>query len=473
MKKSEIVFNAILLPLDYLAIVLAALTAYFLRFISFADIRPVVYEMPIFEYINIVLVVAILLLIIFAIQGMYAMHGDKKILDEIVRVFLACSAGVMLVIVAIFMKRELFSSRFIILAAWMLAVFYVSFFRIAVLMVQRSLYKKGIGVRKVVLIGADKTTEELSSEFRHKKIHGLKIIAEFSAFDDVAENRIKELWRERKIDEIILADPTINKNTNLKLAEFTQINNLTFKYAADLFKTYAINIDVNTIAGIPIIELKRTPLDGWGRVIKRIVDIIGAMFLIIIFSPIMIATAIAIKLDSKGPIFFARKDDKEKIKRVGMNGKLFWYFKFRSMVTNAEKYRTDKEFLKKQEDLRQDSPLTKFKDDPRITRIGKIIRKFSIDELSEFFLVLWGKMSLVGPRPHLPDEVAKYKQHHIRVLSIKPGITGMAQVSGRSDLDFEEEVKLDVYYIENWSIKLDLQILFKTPFILFKKRKAL
>jgi lipopolysaccharide/colanic/teichoic acid biosynthesis glycosyltransferase len=110
-------------------------------------------------------------------------------------------------------------------------------------------------------------------------------------------------------------------------------------------------------------------------------------------------------------------------------------------------------------------PLVKIKDDPRVTRVGKFIRRFSIDELPEFFLVLTGKMSLVGPRPHLPEEVAKYKKHHKKVLIVKPGITGLAQISGRADLDFEEEVKIDAYYIENWSLKLDLYILFKTPLV--------
>jgi lipopolysaccharide/colanic/teichoic acid biosynthesis glycosyltransferase len=114
----------------------------------------------------------------------------------------------------------------------------------------------------------------------------------------------------------------------------------------------------------------------------------------------------------------------------------------------------------------------KIKNDPRVTRVGRFIRRFSIDELAEFFLVFIGKMSLVGPRPHLPEEVAKYKKHHKRVLKIKPGITGLAQISGRSDLDFEEEVRLDTYYIENWSPRLDLWTLLKTPMAVLKKRKA-
>lgn len=125
-----------------------------------------------------------------------------------------------------------------------------------------------------------------------------------------------------------------------------------------------------------------------------------------------------------------------------------------------------------QKNIRTDGPMVKIKDDPRITRIGKIIRRLSVDELPELFLVLKGEMSLVGPRPHLPEEVAKYEHHHKKVLTIKPGISGLAQISGRSDLNFEDEVKLDTYYIENWSMLLDISILLRTPFAVVRPRKA-
>jgi len=222
-------------------------------------------------------------------------------------------------------------------------------------------------------------------------------------------------------------------------------------------------------AGLPLKDVKRTALDGWGRIIKRIFDFIIALILIIILSPIYILTAIVIKLDSHGPIFFSRRDDDSPLYRVGQGGKLFRYFKFRTMRDRCDSMR-----YKELADLniRQGGPLVKIKDDPRITRSGKFIRRFSIDELPELFLVLTGKMSLVGPRPHLPEEVAKYERHHKKVLTLKPGITGLAQISGRSDLSFEEEVKLDTYYIENWSFLFDLTILLRTPLAVLKGRKA-
>ena len=135
------------------------------------------------------------------------------------------------------------------------------------------------------------------------------------------------------------------------------------------------------------------------------------------------------------------------------------------MIKDAHKYRFDPEFVKKYGNEREGTPLFKLKEDPRVTRVGCFIRKFSIDELPEFYLVFLGRMSLIGPRPHLPEEVAEYKPHQRRVLTIKPGITGLAQISGRADLDFEDEVRLDTYYIEHWSPWLDLTILFRTPFV--------
>ena len=219
------------------------------------------------------------------------------------------------------------------------------------------------------------------------------------------------------------------------------------------------NIEVQSAVGIPIITLKPTPLDGWGGILKRLFDIVGALFGLIIFSPIFLIIAIAIKLDSKGTIIFKYLDDGSRVKRVGEKGELFNFYKFRSMYPNTHNLRYTE---LADQNVREGSPMVKIKDDPRITKVGKFIRKTSLDELPQLWNVLKGEMSLVGPRPHLPEEVAKYKNHHKFVLSLKPGITGLAQISGRSNLDFEKEIQLDTYYIETWSIWLDIKIIIKT-----------
>ena len=188
--------------------------------------------------------------------------------------------------------------------------------------------------------------------------------------------------------------------------------------------------------------------------------------LLVIFSPVMLIEAMAINFNSTGGTFFSHLPDGSELERIGEGGKPFHYFKFRSMYadTHWQRYKELSHL-----DFRK-GPLIKIKNDPRITPVGRFIRKWSIDELSELILVFLGRMSLVGPRPHEPEEVARYKAHHRRVLAIKPGITGMAQISGRSDLDFEEEVRLDTWYIENWSLWLDLMILLRTPFAVISHR---
>jgi exopolysaccharide biosynthesis polyprenyl glycosylphosphotransferase len=333
------------------------------------------------------------------------------------------------------------------------------------------LLKKGLGAKKIILIGQDKNTSIIESEIKANPALGYQIIKVFPTFNAEVKNEILQLVKTEELDEIIQADPNLDRQTTLDLIDFTEANHIVFRFTADIYRTKTSRLEIDTLAGLPIFEIKKTKLEGWGRIYKRIFDIIAALFFIIITSPIMLVTAIAIKLTSKGPVFFSKKDDGSPVVRIGQNGKPFKYFKFRSMIDKSDSLRYS-DALKKL-DVRQ-GPLTKFKNDPRITSVGKFIRKFSIDELPEFFLILTGKLSLVGPRPHYPEEVAEYKDYHKRVLDIKPGITGMAQISGRSDLSFDEEVKLDTYYIENWSIWLDLQILFKTPkVVLFPKREAL
>jgi len=473
MKKIDLLFAILLIPIDFIMLILAALTAYYLRGESFiTGIKPLIYNLSVGQYLSWVFLVILIWLFIFAFAGLYAIKSGRKFSEEFAKIFLACSTGVLALIVAIFIKRELFSSRFIILTAWLLSIVYVTIGRIIIYQIQKYLLKQGLGAKRIIIIGSDKNTEILIKELTEKKYLGYKIVKSYSSFTEDIKQKISNLHKKNRIDEIIQADPGMDKNKTMALIEFTEANNIIFKFSADIFKTKTSSLEIDTLAGIPIFEIKKTKLEGWGRVYKRIFDIITAGILIILASPIMFITAIAIKIDSKGPILFKQLDNGQSVKRVGQYNKPFNYFKFRSMIDKSDSLRAS-ETLKNQ-DLRAGSPLTKFKDDPRITRVGKFIRKYSIDELPELFLVFIGKMSLVGPRPHLPEEVAKYKDSQKRVLDIKPGITGMAQVSGRSDLDFNEEIKLDTYYIENWSLWLDIQILFKTPkVVLFPKREAL
>lgn len=467
MKRSELIFTAVLVPLDFIMLILAALAAYFLRFSSYvAGIRPIIFDLSFSYYFKISILVILAWLVVFAFSGLYSSQRSSRLTDEFYRVFSACTIGIMLILAVIFASRELFSSRFIVLTAWFFSILFVFFGRLFIALFQRKLYEKGIGSHNLLVIGEDETARNIIKIFNEKPSFGFKVIGNFQNDDNLLE-RIADFMKTNKIDEILQGVSDNNKNSS-QLVDFCKEFHIVYKYIPNLFETKVTNIEVRDIGGIPIIELKKTPLDGWKKIIKRCFDIIGSLIAIIIFSPIMIAIAIAIKMDSKGPIFFGYQ-------RIGQYGKPFFYFKFRSMIDDAHKMRYDEEFRKSVEDTRgwnDDDPMVKYKNDPRITKVGRFLRNKSLDELPEFFNVLIGRMSLVGPRPHEPEEVARYKKHHKNVLTIKPGITGLSQISGRSDLTFEDEVKLDNYYIENWTLKTDIYILFKTPFILFKKRKA-
>lgn len=473
MKKSELFFSFLLVPLDFLMIILAGISAYYLRYAEFVQgLRPVIFNLPFNNYLKALLVIATLWLIVFSLSGLYTIRGPKRFAREIYRVILACSTGFMLIVILIFIRRELFDSRFIILSGWFLAIIYISFSRGVIRFIQRVLFKKDIGVHKVVLVGNSKTTDTLIYEFSTNKNSGYEVVKRLRNFDSDSSQELEDLLKTKNIDEIIQSDPNLSKAETLKLYDFADDHHLTFKYAADLLGTKVLQTEVNEIAGIPVVEVKKTPLEGWGRIIKRIIDVILSLLFIVIFSPVMIIAAALVKIDSRGPVLY-------KNLRIGKDGKSFKLYKFRSMLlqyctgdeyANETAQEYEKELIKTQNT--KSGPVYKIADDPRVTKIGRFIRRWSIDELPQLFNVFNGSMSIVGPRPHQPREVAKYELHHKKLLTIKPGITGMAQISGRSDLTFEEEVKIDTYYIENWSSLLDFSILLRTPAAVLRSRKA-
>lgn len=470
MKKTELFFSTLFIPVDFVMVLLAGLSAYFLRFSNWSvSLRPVVFSLPFNSFIRSLLLIAVLWMLIFVISGLYQIRSARKLAREIRIIFLACSTGLALVAIIIFFRRDLFDSRFIVLSGWVLSFIYLALAHAFVRWLQRRLFVFGIGVHKVILVGNSKTTDNLMEEFSSNRKAGFEVVKRVRDFSLETAQEVAEFIKGREIDEIIQSDPNLSKAETLRLYDFTNESHITFKYVADLLEVKVLRTEVAEIIGIPIVEVKRTTLDGWGRVFKRIFDVIVSGILIIILSPVILLTILAITLDSRGPIFFSRRDDGQPVYRVGEGGTKFRYFKFRSMIPNSDSMRYNE---LANLNLRTEGPLVKIKDDPRVTRVGRFIRRWSVDELPELFLVFIGHMSLVGPRPHLPEEVAKYESYHRKTLTIKPGITGLAQVSGRSDLLFEEEAKLDIYYIENWSLLLDIQILFKTPFAVLKHRDA-
>ncbi len=460
MRRIDLTFSALKVPLDFVALLGAGLTAYALRYSqAFVEIRPILQQVPFAQYIVTAALFSTIGMILFAMAGLYSIQ-PRKTTNELGRILLSCTAGIMLVIAVVFFRREVATSRFLILALWGFAVLYTWLGRIILRIIRHLLLQRKIGHQCIAIIGESKAAQDLADYYGRRPHLGYTVIKMIPTWDEVAHNDIERLVKERRIHGLLLADPNATKAQARDLVAFAENQHLTFRYLADLFAATFTSVEVSTTGGIPVIEVKRTPLDGWGRILKRLFDLVVSGLLLIILSPIMLVTAIAVVLDSKGGVFFSKLPDGKPVERIGEGGRPFHYFKFRSM-------QKDQHFKRYAElahlNTREDGPLVKLKDDPRVTRVGRFIRKWSIDELPELILVFLGRMSLVGPRPHYTEEVAKYKPPQRRVLAIKPGITGMTQISGRASLDFEDEVKLDTWYIENWSLWLDLYILLKTP----------
>jgi len=451
-------------------ILLAAVSAYFLRGLAiFQPYVSRVFNLALDDYIRFALTVAPFFILILAFEGLYQMRTTRRSWREFYGVARGITIGLIILMIAVFLQREWFSSRFVILVGWLLAIFYVVTARLIIQRIQKwLLVNRGIGVHRILLIGTNQRMYALKQLLTRKKELGYKVVDQI---DTASVTRIKEIRERKGIDEIVIGDPTLTDDEQEKLFDYCQINNITYKYFPTTLQTPRFEMKI--FNGEPIIEFQHTPLDGWGKVLKRGFDIVAGFGLTLVFSPLMLIIALLIKLeDPDGPIIYTNE-------RIGENGEKIPVFKFRYMQwkwcinkanPNFERALAYEKELIAERSLRE-GPLYKIKDDPRKTKVGAFIERYSLDELPQFFNVLRGEMSLVGPRPHQKREVEKYSEYHRRLLTIKPGITGMAQVSGRSDIDFEDEYRLDVFYIENWSLWLDIVICLKTAGALLRRRK--
>ncbi|MCD4760979.1 sugar transferase, partial [bacterium] len=429
MKKADFITNIALVPVDFILVLLAAISAYYLRFSeTISELRAVFYEMPFTDYFALVLKVAVFAIIIFGLSGFYTMKS-KKLARELPQIITGVSTVVIFLVLAIFWKRELFSSRFIIIFSWGLTIIYLFIARIFIFGIRNLFFKKGLGLANVVVLGDEKTRQPIVDIYKNKPQLGSKVLAQFKDLTEMElDQNIRSMVEKKKINDVVQTNSSISKADALDLLTYCQENQMTLKYVANLFQAQNLNVDLNSVAGLPMIEIQGTTLDGWRRVAKRTFDLIVSFLLLFILSPLFIVLAIVVKFTSKGPVFV-------RLSRVGRKGRAFTMCKFRSMVQNAHQMK--KEIMEYNE--RIDGPLFKMKNDPRVTKIGYWLRKTSLDELPQLFNVFIGQMSLVGPRPHEPEEVDRYQKGYKKLLTIKPGMTGMAQVSGRSNLLFAEE----------------------------------
>ena len=468
MNKFELSFNILRIPVDILTILLSAWLAFIIRTSdTVISIRPILYTLESQEYMLFVIIFSFISFIMMSLTGLYSFNIGKGILSELYGIFSSISTSILGVILYYFFySRDIFSSRFFIIALWFFTISLLFLNRMIIRWFQSILIEKyKLGLNKVAIILGSKSGDSLYEFIKENPETGYKIVYHNQEFD---QEKLEKLAKSKKIDTLILTKQDYSLEEQVFMNDFCDEYKLDFQYIPNTFDTY--KMDIRTLAGVILFRVKRTTLEGWGSVIKRVFDIIFASLFLIVFSPVYIITAIMIKLESEGPVFY-------KSIRVGPGNSQFAVYKFRSMYqelctdeSDPKSIELEKKILK--EKGTKSGPVNKIKDDPRVTKIGKFLRKTSIDELPQFFNVLIGNMSVVGPRPHQPREVASYEKHHKKVLTIKPGITGMAQVNGRSDLSFDEEVLYDTFYIENWNIVLDLIIIIKTPLAIFGERKA-
>lgn len=314
--------------------------------------------------------------------------------------------------------------------------------------------------RRVILVGSNTDTQRLRQEIA-KASDELEVVAEFD-LNDTPIDKLVSFLHEHSVNGVILSAQHTLFGKIEKAIQACELEGVEAWLVADFFKTQISQTSLDEFYGRPVLVFHSNRETPWRRLIKQTLDLFGATILMLFFSPVLIGAAIAIKLTSPGPIFFRQE-------RSGVNGKPFTMYKFRSMVSDAEQRKQELAALNE-----MSGPVFKVSNDPRVTKIGQWLRKFSIDEFPQLLNVLRGEMSLVGPRPLPVDEVARFDDlAHRRRLSVKPGLTCLWQVRGRSNLcDFREWVRLDLEYIDNWSLWLDFKILCMTVPVVMLGRGA-
>lgn len=427
---------------------------------------------PFESFLSLSFNISAFLLLIMALSGRYRLGSDEKVFDEFFHIISSLSVGMALILVFFFFTKITFFSRFIFAAALAISMILVFLGRLILRLVRWQLRKIGIGKMKILVLGsggiAKRIIGSMKSNFEYevkgvliendeekkKYICGMKVLGRFSDFEKILNSH--------DIDETYLSTETPFKCDTDSLAEIAYVANVKFRILPDELSLDLASVEVSTVNNLPVLTLLNTPLQGWMMVIKSFIDKLITSIIVMLLSPVIICIAARIWIsDPVAPIFYVSK-------RVGRKGSLFSCYKFRTMVPNAD---SKKCHLMKQ-NQREGGVFFKLENDPRITEFGKILREWSLDELPQLFNIIKGDMSLIGPRPHLPEEVDKYHFKDRRVLSIKPGITGFAQINGRSSLSFEEEMTFELFYLKNWNLWLDLIIFMKSIYVVVKRKNA-
>jgi exopolysaccharide biosynthesis polyprenyl glycosylphosphotransferase len=416
-----------------------------------------------------------------AYYDLYRVRGEFSFVEDWVRVFKATAIGSLLIVAGAFLYRGGFEfrafsyARGVFVLDFLIALAAYLLLRFVVRGAQMLARRRGLNLIPTLVLGRGVEAATFIREMRARPELGYRVIgvaenslsatepASFEGVPIISDlKRLPEAIRESGANEVIIADPGVPGDALFDvMMRVGRRRGVEFRIAPSLFNFLPRKTEVDQIGALPMITLFRSPLSNVARVVKRSSDLIIALLATLVLLPLWALTAVLVKLNSKGPIFYQQE-------RVGMDGRVFLFYKFRTMQANADDA-THREFQRRYiagqagVDLSQGGrPVYKLQADPRITRVGQWLRRLSLDELPQLLNVLRGDMSIVGPRPPIPYEVESYELWHRKRLDMKPGMTGLWQVSGRNRLPFDEMVRLDLFYIENWSLLLDLKIILKT-----------
>jgi exopolysaccharide biosynthesis polyprenyl glycosylphosphotransferase len=464
---SLLVFNDILMG------ILGILAAYLIRFFS---------NLPLFEnnvtpssihYSLLLLNILVIWIVVFSFSGLYDRKNLLAGAREYSLLFNATTLGVFFFIAIGFLSKDILFARAWLVITWVLSFLFIGLGRFAIRRLVLILRERGFLISRAVIVGANEESRLLAGQLIDWKYSGLFIVG---FIDDQAPpgavfyqnlsilgnlEDLDNLIRQCAVQEVILSGSALTRGQVLQLFnQYGVSDQVKLRMSSGLYEILTTGLQVQEFASVPLIAVNKLRLTGTDQIIKTSLDYLLTVPGLIFFIPIFIIVAILIKLDSKGPVFYRRRV-------MGINGHQFDAFKFRTMFVNGE------EILDRYPDLKAELLKNyKLKIDPRVTRMGKWLRKTSLDELPQIFNILLNQMSLVGPRMISPEELPEFKQWGMNLLTIKPGLTGLWQVSGRSDVTYENRVRLDMYYIRNWSIWLDLQVLFRTIPTVLSRRGA-
>ncbi len=444
---------------DIAIISLCFIASYLVRYNSPDEIFREAYFPNLEGYSFVFLLWTTFIVISFKRRNLYMTDRSLNIPREMFRVIISVFYTGILIGAVIFFAQYKFFSRQVYLTSFVSLAVFLSLWRIIKRLILRKLIAEGYHNVNVLVVGIGRVGKIILEEIKKTPWVGLRAAG---VLDDFVEGKIEGVpvlgrlddfpvvAKKYFIDEVIVTIPSEKIAVSGIIRQAKQMR-LGVKVVPENFEEPLPVLNINYLGVIPLLTYKERRHHPAEFAMKRFVDFILSFLLLAVTAPVFAVIAVLIKIDSKGPVFYVQK-------RVGFKGKKFSFYKFRSMAAGADKMRVE---LSEKNEVK-DGVIFKIREDPRVTRVGKVLRRYSLDELPQLINVLRGDMSLVGPRPPLADEVEKYSPAHMQRLSIRPGMTGLSQIRGRSELTFQRWVKWDLWYINNWSIGLDLQIILRT-----------